>query len=46
MSFALETITQRALEVELPAATAGPALFGRQDEFQTCGYWSFSDRES
>lgn len=49
MALPTETLVEvaRAYDVEIPAATQAPAvLFQRQDDMQTCGYWSFSDRES
>lgn len=48
MELAKETPTATAqaggfFNIALPAITAAPALFRRQDDWQTCGYWSFSD---
>ncbi|KAG9251148.1 uncharacterized protein F5Z01DRAFT_295156 [Emericellopsis atlantica] len=47
MSVAIQTPGVFAVtSIPAPLVTAGPDLFRRQDDTETCGFWSFSDRTS
>ncbi|KAI6780753.1 uncharacterized protein J7T54_001061 [Emericellopsis cladophorae] len=47
MSVAIQTPGVFAVtSIPAPVMTAGPELFRRQDDPETCGFWSFTDRVS